>query len=376
MKKQQTKKVGITGQSGFVGSYLKNYIQFIVPEGLEIIEFKDNYFKNEKKLQRFVSECDSIVHLAAMSRGDEDEVYTTNINLTKKLINALDKSGARPQVIFASSIHEETNNSFGRSKKDSRVMLEKWAKKNHTKFTGLVIPHIFGPFAKPFHNSALATFCHQLATHSLPKVVNDSELKLIYVEHLVAEIIQIITSGVGPAKVKILPDKKMKVSDLIKKLKYFNTLYLKNNIIPELKIEFDINLFNTLRSYVNDDDRKISLIKKKDPRGYFCEMTKSENGGQFSFSSTNPAVERGNHFHKSKIERFCVIEGKAIIKIRKIGQEKIHSFLVSGGRPVIIDIPIWYAHNIKNISSKPLVTLFFANEIFDPNCPDTYSEQV
>jgi len=376
MKKQQTKKVGITGQGGFVGSYLKNYIQFIVPEGMEIVEFQDGYFQSEKKLQRFVPECDSIVHLAAMSRGDETEVYKTNINLTKKLIDALDKSGARPQIIFASSIHERTNNSFGRSKKDSRLMLDKWARKNNTKFTGLIIPHIFGPFAKPFHNSALATFCHQLATHASPKIVNDSELKLIYVEHLVVEIIKIIRSGAGPVKVKILPDKKMKVSALLKKLEHFDTLYLKNNVIPELKNEFDINLFNTLRSYIDDGDRKISLIKKKDPRGYFCEMTKSENRGQFSFSSTNPGVVRGNHFHTTKIERFCVIEGRAKVKIRKIGDKKIYSFLVDGNHPVIIDIPIWYAHNIVNISSKPLVTLFFSNEIFDPSCPDTYSEQV
>ena len=370
------KTVGITGQSGFIGSFLTNFVRFVDPAGLEVIDFRESSFRSAQKLQDFVSKCDTIVHLAGMSRGDESEIYKTNIDLTNRLIDALGKTGSRSQVIFASSIHESGQSPFGRSKKESRLLLERWAKKNRAQFSGLVIPHVFGPFAKPFHNSAVATFCYQLATGRRVKLINNSELKLIYIEHLILKIIEIIRKGKSERRIEIAPDVRIKVSDILEKLKSFSALYTKQGIIPDLRCEFDINLFNTLRSYIGENERKVFLEKHKDSRGYFCEMAKAKSEGQFSFSSTGSGVERGNHFHTSKIERICVIEGKAQIKIRKIGEKGTYSFLADGNRPVAIDMPIWFTHSIKNVSPKPLITTFFTNEIFDPAHPDTYHEKV
>lgn len=370
------KTIGITGQSGFIGSFLKNYIECIEND-LKIVEFDDDFFIHTEKLRDFVKKCDVVVHLAGMSRGDDKEVYETNIQLSTKLIQALDASGATPQVIFASSIHEKTGNGFGRAKKESRILLSKWAKKNNAKFVGLIIPHVFGPFAKPFHNSALSTFCHQLASDEEPKILNDSELKLIYVETLACKIADLIKEGKPNSRIIIKPRRKIMVSDLLAKLELFKLSYLRDNIIPMLKDDFEVNLFNTFCSYILDPKRLIALEKHQDQRGYFCEMTKTKSaGGQFSFSVSNEGVERGNHFHTRKIERFCVIGGEALIKIRKIGEQKTQSFQVSGEKPMVIDIPIWYAHNIKNTSPEPLLTLFYSNEIYDKGDPDTFEERV
>lgn len=369
------KTIGITGQSGFIGSFLKNYIKFFEHD-LKIVEFDDDFFTHDDKLRSFVKKCDIVVHLAGMSRGDDKEVYDTNVRLATELIGAFEASNVAPQLFFASSIHEKTDNGFGRAKKESRILFSKWAKQNNARFVGLIIPHVFGPFGKPFHNSALATFCHQLTSGQKPKVLNDSELKLVYVEQLTQKIVTLIKAGQSNSRIDVKPDRKIMVSDLLEKLEYFKLLYLKDNIIPPLKDDFETNLFNTFRSYINDQDRAIAIEKHQDNRGYFCEMTKTKSaGGQFSFSASNKGVERGNHFHTRKIERFCVIKGNARIKIRKVGERKAQFFTVSGEKPVIIDIPIWYAHNIKNVSPEPLLTLFYSNEIFDKHNPDTFEEK-
>lgn len=366
------KTVGITGQSGFIGSFLKNYIEFIERD-LKIVKFDNDFFTNDEKLQGFVRKCDTVVHLAGMSRGDDKEIYKTNMRLSTKLIRALEVSNVVPQVIFASSTHEKTGNGFGRAKKESRILFSKWAKQNNAKFVGLIIPHVFGPFGKPFHNSALATFCYQLTSGQKPKILNDSELKLIYVEKLIKKIITLIKEGRSSSRIDVKPDRRMMVSELLEKLEYFKLLYLKDNIIPSLKDDFEVNLFNTFRSYISDMERVVAIEKHQDDRGYFCEVAKIKgDGGQFSFSMSKKGVVRGNHFHTRKIERFCIIKGKALIKIQKVGEKKIKSFSVNAQKPVVIDMPIWYVHSIENVSAEPLLTLFYSNEIFDKHDPDTF----
>lgn len=265
MNKKEIKKIGITGQSGFIGSFLKSYIEKNFAAELEVVDFQDSFFSNVKKLQKFVSGCDAIVQLAGMSRGGDAELYKTNIELTNKLIDALEKTGSKPGIIFASSIHEESQSAFGRSKKESRILLEKWAKKRGANFSGLIIPHVFGPNAKPFHNSGLSTFCYQLAHKQEPKIIRDSELKLIYVGHLASKIVGIINKDHWTIKVAIRPDKRAMVSDLLKKLKLFNRSYIEKNIAPKFKNEFDRNLFNTLYSYAyakNSSTRKEKMLLK------------------------------------------------------------------------------------------------------------------
>src|SRR5450759_4626539 len=178
-------KVGITGQYGFIGTHLFNFLN-LKKEEITLIPFEDKYFENDNQLRKFVNDCDAIVHLAAMNRhGDPQVIYDTNLKLVNQLIEALEVTNSRPHVLFSSSTQEERDNLYGKSKRDGRILFEQWAQRNKTRFTGFVIPNVFGPFGNPFYNSVVATFCHKLTHNEQPKIVIDANLQLIYVNELV-----------------------------------------------------------------------------------------------------------------------------------------------------------------------------------------------
>lgn len=371
------KKIGITGQTGFMGSHLYNFLS-LRKEELELIPFEDSHFSQRDKLFNFVKKCDAIIHLAAINRhGDQNVIYQTNINLIKQLINALEEARSTPQILFASSTQEERDNLYGKSKKEGRKLLQKWAKKNNAKFTGLIIPNVFGPFGMPFYNSVISTFSYQLTNNLEPKIEIDVSLRLIYINDLLNEFLKLIHTAHSKDIYYVPFYKEIKVSEILKKLMQFKELYYDKNIIPRLSDKFEIDLFNTFRSYIALETYcPFHLKKNEDARGYLVETIKEYTGGQVFFSVTKPGITRGNHFHIRKIERFCVIKGEAEVKLRKIGTEKVISFYVSSQQPATIDMPIWYTHNINNIGSEDLLTLFWCNEIFDPSDSDTYFEEV
>jgi len=182
--------IGITGQSGFLGTHLFNTLGLFPDEFLRI-PFEDNYFENIEKLSLFVSQCDAVIHLAAVNRHNEPEfIYKTNIDLVKRLINALEYSGTQPQIVISSSIQEDIDNLYVRSKKEGRILLADWAEKKRSVFTGFVFPNIFGPFGNPYYNSFIATFSHQLTHNESPKVEIDKSVPLIYVTEAVNAIIE------------------------------------------------------------------------------------------------------------------------------------------------------------------------------------------
>ena len=169
-------KIGITGQAGFVGTHLFNTLG-LHPEEFERVTFYKDYFSNISLLNEFVAKCDVIVHLAAMNRHNDPQIiYETNIELAKKLVNALEYTQSRAHVIFSSSTQEERNNEYGKSKKAGRELLYNWSQQSGGKFTGLIIPNVFGPFGHPNYNSVIATFCHQLAHNKTPTIAVDVNL--------------------------------------------------------------------------------------------------------------------------------------------------------------------------------------------------------
>ena len=371
-------KIGITGQSGFVGTHLYNTLG-LSPEKYERIRFKDSFFNQELSLQKFVSQCDVIVHLAAMNRHNDPEViYNTNIGLVKQLISACESSKITPHIIFSSSTQEECDNLYGKSKKEGRKLLEQWADKYGGQFTGLIIPNVFGPFGHPYYNSVVATFCHQLTHNETPKIDVDGQIKLIYVSELVQSIIQHITNYSSQIITnKILHTSEIKVSALLQKLTEHKENYFEKGSIPNLNYAFDLDLFNTFLCYINHSKFfPFHLNLLADNRGSFVETVKLNSGGQVSFSTTVPGITRGNHFHTRKAERFAVIKGKAIIELRKIGTQEVLRFELNGASPSFVDMPIWYTHNITNIGDEELYTIFWINEHYDANDPDTYFEKV
>ncbi len=391
-------KVGITGQSGFVGTHLYNYLG--LQEEVERIPFKDEYFQQEEKLKDFVKSCDVIVHLAAMNRhNDPEELYKTNIELVQKLIIACEETASTPHILFSSSTQEERDNLYGKSKLEGRKLLEEWAVRNNTQFTGLIIPNVFGPFGHPYYNSFIATFCHQLTHDEQPKIDVDSEVKLIYVGELVQEFWKNIMgtriTRIGRIStderirenqlnlrhpcsiIKVPHTSKIKVSKVLSLLEKYKENYFKKGIIPNLDNEFERNLFNTFLCYIDHNSFfPFHLTKHSDDRGSFVELVKLNSGGQVSFSTTVPGITRGNHFHTRKAERFAVIKGKAKIELRRIGTGEVLSFELDGENPSFVDMPIWYTHNITNIGDEDLYTIFWINEHYNPDDPDTFYEKV
>ncbi len=373
-------KVGITGQAGFVGTHLFNYLG--LEEGFVRVPFEDAYFQEEGKLRAFVRECDVIVHLAAMNRHPDAQVlYETNVRLVRQLITVMEAEQVRPYVMFSSSTQEERDNEYGKSKRAGRALLEDWAERNRASFTGLVVPNVYGPFGRPNYNSFIATFCYKLTHGETPEVLQDSAVNLIYVGNLCQHIIHKIKqySQTNPmVECDWVPfDFVKKVTDVLALLQHYKALYFDCGYIPELKDKNEVNLFNTFCSYMNFKEiYPRQLVKHADNRGVFVETVKLGIGGQVSFSTTVPSVTRGNHYHTRKIERFTVIKGKARIQLRKVGTDEVLNFELNGDAPSYVDMPVWYTHNITNIGNEELYTQFWINEWYDPQDGDTYFEPV
>ncbi len=371
------KKIGITGQNGFVGYHLFQLLKY-TRKDFELIDFKRSFFEDELKLDDFVNQCDVIVHLAAVNRHQSiEKLYEINVLLAQTLIDSLNRTGAKPHVIISSSTQEERDNLYGASKKQVRDLFSTWATQTNSCFTGMIIPNVFGPFGLPFYNSVVATFCHQLTHDQTPNIDVDGQLNLIYVGDLVDQIIQKIDSNDNTHHCLVKEGSVQKVSEILNDLKNFKDVYMNSGEIPELNSIYHIQLFNTFRSFI--DFKTYSpkyLTPHRDNRGSFVEIIRHGISGQTSYSTTVPEITRGNHFHTRKIERFTVIQGKALIQLRKIGTDKVLSFELEGNQPSFVDMPVWYTHNIKNIGEEELITVFWINEPFDPKDPDTYFENV
>lgn len=370
--------IGITGQSGFIGKHLANSI-YLDKVKFKLVEFDDSYFQKEELLKNFVTQCDVIVHLAALNRhSDPGEILNTNIALIDQLISALESTNSKPHIIFSSSTQEERDNAYGSSKKKGRELFESWADRNNAAFTGLIIPNVFGPFGVPFHNSFISTFAYQLTHNQIPKIEIDAEVGLIFVDELVKQMLNFIDKGGnGKTSVRLEETSKYKVSEILSMMNIIKKDYLELGIIPSLETEFKINLFNTFRSYIDLNNHFPFKYKlNKDERGTFVEIIKLQTGGQVSYSTTKPGITRGNHFHTRKIERFAVIKGEAEITMRKINTKEVFKFNLSENEPSFVDMPIWYTHNITNTGQSELITVFWINEIYNEKDPDTYYETV
>ncbi|MBE0664163.1 MAG: NAD-dependent epimerase/dehydratase family protein [Bacteroidales bacterium] len=394
-------KVGITGQTGFIGTHLYNTLG-LYPEQFQRIPFEDGFFQDEAKLKEFVSQCDAVVHLAAMNRHNDPQViYETNIRLVKQLITACTETNSTPHILFSSSTQEERDNLYGKSKKEGRKLFEKWALTHDAQFTGLIIPNVFGPFGHPYYNSFIATFCHQLTHGEEPKIETDGQVKLIYVSELVETFINIISENPLSKNfaqiAQMTADKnsadppnprhqrsiyvpytsEVKVSETLKLLKSYKETYFDKGILPNLDDPFNRNLFNTFLCYIDHAEFfPFHLKLNTDDRGSFVETVKLHSGGQVSFSTTRSGITRGNHFHTRKAERFAVIKGKARIELRKIGTDEVFSFDLDGSQPSFVDMPIWHTHNITNIGDEDLYTIFWINEHFNADDADTFFEIV
>lgn len=246
-------RVGITGQSGFVGTHLFN--AFLQNSEFKCIPFEDEYFTNDEKLRNFVRSCDVIFHLAALVRSTvKGEVYDTNIKLGNLLINAMINERVAPCVLFASSIQEYDETEYGWCKRETREQLSTWAKRHNTGFVGMIFPNLFGPSARPNSHSFIATFCYKLTHGEQPVLLVDNSVSLKYIDNLVDELTKTAVELYNKrynTTIKYQPDFTMKVSKVLSLLTSFKEDYLDNNIDPTLDTDAKRWLFDTFKSYID-----------------------------------------------------------------------------------------------------------------------------
>lgn len=357
---------------GLIGWHLRTFLHG--QPSIAIVPANRATFASEENLSQFVSSCDVIVHLAGMNRGDEQEIARTNIALTETLVKALDRNDCHPNIVFSSSIQVFRDTFYGQSKRICAEKLAEWALKREAVFTNLILPHVFGEGGKPFYNSVVSTFCFQLANGQEPRVINDATLELIHAQEVAKKIYDIILE---PQNHEItLTGTPFSVGDLLSKLTRYAQDYRDKELVPLLNDRLDLQLFNTFRSYLYPKHYPVSPVSHGDHRGTLFEATKSLNGGHSFVSTTKPGVTRGNHYHYSKFERFLVVSGQAVIRIRKLFSDEVIDFHVSGDNPQYVDISTLHAHSITNVGQSTLITLFWALGLFDPNNLDTVSEAV
>lgn len=364
-------KIGITGIDGMIGWHLHVFMHG--QENYQVIGAGRAAFSSVSALDTFVSKSDILVHLAGMNRGDEVEIEFINVELARSIISACERTNARPHIIFSSSTHNEQDTAYGRSKRECAKIFKQWADKNGTIFSNLILPHVYGESGKPYYNSVVSTFCYKLANKEVPEILDDGSLELVHAQQVARSISDIIYSqSGGDIHISGIP---IKVSGLLDRLKRIDKMY-RSQLLPNVINEFDLYLFNTYKSYMFPDYYPVHLKIHQDNRGALFEAVKTNNGGQCFISTTKPGITRGDHYHTKKIERFLVLHGNALIRIRKLFSNKVIEYEVSGSRPQYVDIPTLHTHNIGNIGESDMTTLFWSNEIFDSTDTDTFTEKV
>jgi UDP-2-acetamido-2,6-beta-L-arabino-hexul-4-ose reductase len=365
----------VTGSKGFIG---RNLIAELKNRGFTNI-FEISRESDKSLLNKYAKECDFIFHLAGVNRPINDsEFIKGNLDFTAELLTALEKHNNKSPILFTSSIHALQDSNYGRSKRAAEDLLFSYKEKINAQVLVYRLSNVFGKWCKPNYNSVVATFCHNIARGLEIKINNpDSVLALSYIDEVIDEFVRAI-DGEGTKDglfYKVPSVYSISLGELSEKLYAFHNN--RNSLVmPSLESDLDKALYATYLSYLEDNDFSYKLNKRTDNRGWLAEFIKSEGMGQIFISKSKPGVIRGNHWHHTKVEKFLVIQGQAIIKFKKIDLDEIIEYKVNGEIPEVVDIPAGYAHSIENIGEDDLITLFWASEIFDPERPDTYFLEV
>jgi len=372
-----TTRVVITGARGLIGwhAHARLHARNCAaefsgnPKPFDIVALGHEEFDDNKTLAAALHDADMVLHFAGVNRALEEKVETGNPDIANLLVKALADVGAAPYIVYANSTHSVSDSPYGRSKSRANEILSAFS----NRYTNMILPHIFGECARPFYNNVTATIIAQLLSNESVSVNPDGRVDLLHAGAAAEIAIQAALNGdVG----EITPEShSISVPDLYEKLKEFHWCY-ENNIYPDLTDQFTIELFNSYRAATYPDQWPRAMQLHTDSRGSLFEAVKGGGGGQTFLSTTLPGVTRGDHFHIGKVERFLVLQGDAIIRIRKVLSNKVWEYHLSGDSPSVVDMPTLHTHSIENVGETNLTTLFWTHELFDPNNPDTYLDRV
>lgn len=376
----------ITGAKGFIG---KNLIAELnnIKEGKakrsgltsNLTLFAYDMDTGQALLDGYCREADFVFHLAGVNRPKEQsEFMEGNFGFTSVLLDTLKKNGNNCPVMLSSSIQAELDNPYGISKKAGEDLLFDYGKETGAKVLIYRFPNVFGKWCRPNYNSAVATFCYNIA-HDLPIQVNDRnvQMTLVYIDDVINELISAL-EGI-PYKTgdfcKVPTEHRISLGEIVDLIYSFKESR-KSLLVPDLSDAFTRKLYSTYLSYLPEDQFSYSLKMNLDERGSFTEFLKSPDRGQVSVNISKPGIIKGQHWHHTKNEKFLVVSGKGVIRFRKIDEEKVYEYFVSGDKLEVVDIPVGYTHNIENLGDTDLVTVMWVNEVFDPEHPDTYFLEV
>jgi len=368
-------KILITGAKGFIGKNL--VIELKNREYTELFEYDTD--TDPSLLDNHCKEADFVFHLAGVNRPKEQsEFMEGNFGFTSTLLDTLKKHNNKCPVMISSSIQAELDNPYGKSKKAGEDLVFNYSKETGAKVLVYRFPNVFGKWCRPNYNSAIATFCHNIA-HDLPITVKDPSvvMKLVYIDDVVSELINALEGKENRngnfCEVPVVHT--ITLGEIVELIYSFKKSREERSI-PNMADAFTKKLYSTYLSYLPKDQFSYELNMNIDNRGSFTEFIKTADRGQVSVNISKPGITKGNHWHHTKNEKFMVVSGKGVIRFRKIDSDEIFEYFVSGDKLEVVDIPPGYTHNIENLGDTDMVTIIWANEPFDPEKPDTYYLEV
>lgn len=364
-------KVLVTGAEGFIG---KNLCVHLEERNVTVLRFTRKM--NLNMLEDFVFQADSVIHLAGENRPENPKEFEiTNVGFTKILCDYIARSNRNISIIFASSTQATLKNAYGMSKFAAEQLLKNLSKNLHIRLAIYRLPGVFGKWCKPNYNSVVATFCHNIA-NNLPIKINDPDvnIKLVYIDDVINSFVNFISDFNFSSDVyfNVGKEYKIKVGDLADQIHGFKNVR-ESLVSEEVGTGLTRALYSTYLSYLPVAKFSYPILKHNDDRGDFIEMIKTKDSGQISYFTAHPGVTRGGHYHHTKTEKFLVASGTAKFKFKNIITNEQFELIVNDDNSKVIDtIPGW-AHDITNIGDKELVVILWANEIFNPDQPDTYA---
>ena len=393
-------KILVTGAKGFVGKNLIASLNNIrlgldrtrgLPQDLTIYEYDID--SAPELLDIYCRDCDFVYNLAGVNRSQyQEEFMQGNFGFASLLLDVLKRHHNTCPVMLSSSIQASLEGRFagseyGRSKKAGEDLFFDYGKETGADVLIYRFPNLFGKWCRPNYNSAVATFCYNIA-HNLPIQVNDPSvmLDLVYIDDVVDELLLALKGEAhrdehGYCYVPV--SHQVSLGEIVEFIHSFRDSRGLRRLPDMTDGSFEKKLYATYLSYLSEDDFSYSLKTNEDERGTFTEIFRTEDRGQFSVNISKPGIVKGNHWHHSKNEKFVVVSGRALIQFRKIGIDSqtgedypVIDYHVSGDKIEVVDIPTGYAHNIINEGETDLVTFMWCSECFDPGHPDTYAEKV
>jgi UDP-2-acetamido-2,6-beta-L-arabino-hexul-4-ose reductase len=369
------KTVLITGSNGFVGRNLT--VSLAQRKDLKITGFDVD--DDPIALPSLVAGADFIFHLAGVNRPQNVEEFTTgNAGLTQTIVSLLKGQGKKTPLLISSSSQAAQDNPYGTSKRDAEDAVFSYGRQTGAPVFVYRLPNVFGKWCRPNYNSAVATFCHNIA-NDLPIQINDPNvvMNLVYIDEVVSSFIAALDGGVAVLDdfCQVQPVHTIRLGEIAALIYTFKENRTTRSI-PDMADPFTKRLYSTYLSYLPVDQFSYPLKMNVDDRGSFTEFIKTIDRGQVSVNISKPGIIKGNHWHHTKNEKFLVVSGKGVIRFRKVGAEDIIEYRVTGEKLEVVDIPTGYTHSITNTGDTDMVTVMWCNEPFDPEKPDTYFEAV